>query len=258
MLAERKRLLRQALALADAVTLAASFGAGYEIVGVGFDRRFASFGRYTWLLWLIIPIWLGALGIFGLYRSSAYSSRGRLLGRLAQAHTLAALLLLSLMYLTHSEAISRLLLQVFLAVSFVLLSAQKVALAAYLDQARRRIHLGRRKVILVSHPAIAERYMQLIQTRLSILADVIRVLALQLRQRECCRPRCGGLAARQHRRAARTAPCAGGRRGGRGRSAGIAGTRTTEPLVYSAGDHTPNLAGTAALSGGILDCFIFR
>src|SRR4051794_11229413 len=177
MLVERKRLLRQAVALADGLTLTVGLGAAYEIVGVGLDRRFTSFAGYAWLLWLIIPIWLGCLAIFGFYRSAAYSSRVRLLVRLAQAHFVAGLLLLSLMYLTRSEIVSRLLMQVFLAVSFVLLTAQKVALAAYLESARRRTNLGRRKVVLVSHPAIADHYLRLIQTRVSILADVIRVLA---------------------------------------------------------------------------------
>jgi len=177
MLVARRRLLRQALALADAITLAAGFVVAYIIVGFGFHRQFTSFTGYAWLLAPIISIWLVCLNVFGLYRSAAYSSSRGVLTHLMQVQLLASLVLFSLMYLTHSEVISRLLLQTFLAVSLALLAFQKLALAAYLDSVRHRQALQRRKVVLVSDPAIAPRYLRLMQGRISLLADVIRVLA---------------------------------------------------------------------------------
>jgi exopolysaccharide biosynthesis polyprenyl glycosylphosphotransferase len=176
MLVARRRLLRQAMAVADVVTLAAGFFVAYLAVGVGLHREFVSFERYAWLLAPIILIWLGCLSAFGLYRSAAYYSKRSVLTCLVQVQFLGGLLLFSLMYLTHSEVISRLLLQTFVAVSLAFLTIQKLAVVAYLGNVHRRADLQRRKVVLVSDPAVAERYLRLMRGRFSLLADVIRVL----------------------------------------------------------------------------------
>src|SRR5436190_2254057 len=116
MLVARRRLLRQALAVADAVTLMLGLFVAYTIVGLVFHRRFAFFSFYIWLFVPIIIIWLLCLTAFGLYPSTTYHSGRSVVSRLAQAEFLASLLLFSVMYLTRSEVISRLLLQTFLAV----------------------------------------------------------------------------------------------------------------------------------------------
>jgi exopolysaccharide biosynthesis polyprenyl glycosylphosphotransferase len=177
MLVARRKLLRHAMAAVDFVTLAAGLIVAYVIVGVGFHRNFASFTSYAWLLAPIALIWLACLGAFGLYSSATYLSGRCVLNRLAQGQMLAGLFLFSLMYLAHSEVISRLLLQTFLAVSFTLLAIQKLAVVAYLVKLRERARLQRRKVVLVSDPAIAERYLRMMRGRVSLLADVIRVLS---------------------------------------------------------------------------------
>ena len=66
MLIERRRLLRQGLAICDAATLVASFALAYATVDLVFGRNFVSFARYEWLLALIVPIWLVCLDSFGL------------------------------------------------------------------------------------------------------------------------------------------------------------------------------------------------
>jgi len=176
MLVARRRLLRQALALADAATLTASFVVAYVVVGTGFDRKFPSFATYAWLLLPIVAIWLACLAAFGFYCSATYYSKRSLPSRLMRMQLLSGLLLLSFMYLTRSQFISRLLLQTFLALSFLLLVAQKFALTVYLGNTRQRADLKRRKVVLVSNPAAAERYLQLMQERASVSADIIAVL----------------------------------------------------------------------------------
>jgi exopolysaccharide biosynthesis polyprenyl glycosylphosphotransferase len=177
MLVARRKLLREALALCDAVTLVASFAAAYVAVGFLFQRNFTSFAGHAWVLALILPIWLVCLRSFGFYSSAIYASGRGLVSRLVRMQFIAGLVLLSAMYLTRSEAISRLLLQTFLVVSFLLLAAQKFALRAYLDNARRRTPTQRRKVLLVSVPTEAERYLGLIRAHASMLADVVGMLA---------------------------------------------------------------------------------
>lgn len=177
MLVARRRLLRQALAVLDAVTLMLGLTFSYVIVGVAFRRQFTSFRLYVWLFVPIIIIWPLCLSAFGLYRSTTYRSRNAVLSRLLEAEFLASLLLFSVMYLTRSEVISRLLLQTFVAVGFMLLAFQKLTLSAYIRNARQRANVQRRKVVLVSDPDNADRCLRLMQARASLSADVIQVLA---------------------------------------------------------------------------------
>src|ERR1700694_29466 len=118
MLVARRTLLRQTLALCDAVTLVLSYGAAYGIVGFVLRRKLVSTEDYRWLVALIIPAWLICLRSFDLYSSAAYVSKRKLLTRLLQTQFVAGLLLLSAMYLTRSVGVSRLMLQVFLSASF--------------------------------------------------------------------------------------------------------------------------------------------
>jgi len=177
MLVARRQLLRKALAIADSATLATSFVAAYIIVGLAFERNFNSFANYAWLLALILPMWLACLHLLGLYSSASYATGHGLVSRLVQVQFIAGLLLLSAMYLTHSIYVSRLLLQAFLAISFLFLAAQKFALRAYINNVRGRTIVQRRKVLLVSAPEFAKRYLQLIRTHTSIMADVVGMLA---------------------------------------------------------------------------------
>jgi hypothetical protein len=133
-----RKLLRALLALCDSATIAASFVGACFTVRSLFHSEFITLARYVWLLGPIVPIWLVCLRIFGFYGSAAYTSRGMLVSRLVQTHFIAGLFLFSAMYLMRAEAVSRLLLHTFLAVSLALFTVQKLALRAYLDPTRRR------------------------------------------------------------------------------------------------------------------------
>ena len=172
----RRTLLRRIVAFCDAMTLVASFTTAYMVVGFLLHRRFVSFASYAWLIALIVPIWLVCLREFGLYSSNAYASRRDLLGRLVRTQFVAGLMLLAVMYLTRSESVSRLLLQVFLATSFTILAGQKFALRSYLTYIRRRTPPQRSKVLLVASAVAAEHYMKLMNERASMLADVVGIL----------------------------------------------------------------------------------
>jgi exopolysaccharide biosynthesis polyprenyl glycosylphosphotransferase len=177
MLVARRKLLRDALALLDAATLAASFAAAYVVVDRLFGRAFVSVLPYLWVLAASIAVWLVCLRGFGLYRSAAYAARARLLVRLVQAHFIAALVLLSTMYLTKSAGVSRLLMQAFLALSFIALVAQKFALRAYLGRIRRYSAPQRRKLLLIAPPAAAARHLSRFRDHPSTLADLVGIVA---------------------------------------------------------------------------------
>jgi exopolysaccharide biosynthesis polyprenyl glycosylphosphotransferase len=175
MLVARRTILRQAVALCDAVTLSISFGIAYADVGFLLHRNFVSFASYIWLLALIVPIWLVCLSEFGFYTSTIYRHSRLLLLRLVRAQVAAGLTLLAIMYLTRSESVSRLLLQMFLTISFVMLAAQKFAIRAYLIT-RQRSPKDRRKVLLVAANRAVEHYKALVNDHVSMLAEVVGIL----------------------------------------------------------------------------------
>jgi exopolysaccharide biosynthesis polyprenyl glycosylphosphotransferase len=174
--AGRRALIRQTVAVGDAVTLVASFGAAYFYVGLFLHRVFVPSVSNVGLIALIVPIWLICLRELGLYASAAYSSSRDLLGRLVRTHFVAGLMLLAVMYATRSESVSRFLLHVFLIISFVALTAQKFALRAYLDYVRRRTPVKRPKVLLIAATASAERYIRLVNGHASMLTEVVGIL----------------------------------------------------------------------------------
>jgi exopolysaccharide biosynthesis polyprenyl glycosylphosphotransferase len=176
MLLARRTLLGLIVAAFDAVALVASFGLAYIVVEVLFDRWFVSFLSYAQLLAVIVPAWLCCLYAFGAYSVEAYKDRRSLMQRLVLAESLAALLLFSTMYLTHAEAVSRLLLQAFVVVSSIFLAARMFAIEAYLDSVPRHVSAQRRKVLLVSIPAAAECYIPTIRAHFSMLVDVVGIL----------------------------------------------------------------------------------
>jgi len=176
MIVERRRLLRLGLAFGDAVTVAGGFAAAYAAVDFGFERNFVSFARYEWLLALIVPVWLICLAAFGFYDSSIFESNRWLFGRLLQVQMVGGAVLFSFMYLTRSWAISRLLLESFVAFGFVFLAAQRFALKTYLDWVSRRRPLRRRKVLLVSASEVTGPYQHLVGPDEAILFEVIGIV----------------------------------------------------------------------------------
>ena len=123
----------------DLITLGASFGAAFVVRSGGFGPPYSAmlpFGHYAWILWVIAPIWIGALHWFGLYESVAYRSPARLVAAIAKSQLAAGLALFSVMYLAMRMDISRLLLETDHPISRVA-EASGFGRASYLAQAFR-------------------------------------------------------------------------------------------------------------------------
>lgn len=178
MFVSRKTALRKMVAVGDTATIIIAFVGAYATVGHLLHRRFGPFAEYAWLPGVIVPVWLTCLWAFGLYRSASYATFRGMAGRLAKAHCVAGLVFLSTMYLTKSEAVSRLLLQSFLTIGFLALAVQKFGLRAWLRR-RNRIHVPyRHRVLLVSTPHGAQQYAELIRSHASMNAELVGMLTI--------------------------------------------------------------------------------
>jgi exopolysaccharide biosynthesis polyprenyl glycosylphosphotransferase len=124
----------------------------------------APFHQYSWILWLIEPLWLAALASVGLYRRSSYNSLPSVFHRLAKAQSIGALTLLSAMYLLKASSISRLLVEIFLLLSLVALTVERTAVKLALDYKARRFGRSRNwRVLLVGDRADSKTYLRLLR-----------------------------------------------------------------------------------------------
>jgi FlaA1/EpsC-like NDP-sugar epimerase len=173
MLLERRSILCWTAAVGDSLVLTSALGLSCAVIARAFDRTTISFIQYKWLLVPILAFWLVSLWLFGLYRSASYVRFNGLFSRLLQAHLLASLCFLSSMYLTKSESVSRLLLQLFVAFALAALVIEKCLVKATIDYLREHHHAGRRRVLLVATNDHALSYMDFVRRHSSMNAEIV-------------------------------------------------------------------------------------
>jgi exopolysaccharide biosynthesis polyprenyl glycosylphosphotransferase len=176
MLVARQSFLRQAVAFCDMLTLVAALTISYWLRGPAVKADIGPFSSYFWMLWVILPAWMMSLWFVGLYRSGTYGSPARLVSTVVQAQTVAALLLLSSMYLTKSVEVSRVLTQLFIVVSLCAILLQKLTLHEILKRRRQRRSFHRPRVLVVGSAHDSVRYLNLVDRHASMMADVVGVL----------------------------------------------------------------------------------
>ena len=180
----RRAVFDQTLTACDIVTLLAAFAASYWIAVHLLQVKLHPLDTYLWLLWVIVPAWLVTSRWFGLNDPATYSSEPRVLLQLIRSYAVAVLLLLSTMWATKAEEVSRLLTQTFLLVAFAALAGEKLALKSVAARWRRRRAFYRPKVLLIGTLEKANDYLDLLRRDLSMAAEVIGLLAPHLAQSE--------------------------------------------------------------------------
>jgi hypothetical protein len=110
--------------------LIVSFLAAYLFRGLPrFNYSYGSLSplhTYLWMLWVIVPTWLWLVHRYRLDRPIASDSLISLFLRLVKVHVLGSLVLLTSVYLVDRLEVSRLLTQLFLSISGVLLLLDKL------------------------------------------------------------------------------------------------------------------------------------
>ena len=190
---------RQLVGACDMATLVVSYAVAYWIRDHFLRSWYGAlfpFAEYVWILWVIVSIWLFLLRGFGLYDSLSYESLGRILTALVKVQLLGGLILLSFMYLSRSEDVSRLLLQTFLGVSCIGLVGEKVGVRIALNYFRKRQSPYLRNVLVVGTGPGAERYLRLLDEHPHWSAGVMGFLSANGRgsPQFCGKPVLGQLA----------------------------------------------------------------
>jgi exopolysaccharide biosynthesis polyprenyl glycosylphosphotransferase len=176
MLIARQTFLRQAVAICDAATLAGALTVSYWLRGPAVDADIGPFANYFWMLWVILPVWLASLWFAGLYRSDTYYRITKLIAAVVRSQIVAALVLLSSMYLTKSVEVSRVLTELFIVTSFCAVLLQKLALRALIERHRHHLSFHRPRVLLVGTGHDSARYVELAERHASMTGDVVGVI----------------------------------------------------------------------------------
>ncbi|MFZ0889519.1 MAG: sugar transferase [Candidatus Binataceae bacterium] len=130
MLRRREALLRQVLLAGDVVLLLISYLAAYYVrlrIFPLFSPVPESVQEYAWVLWVIIPTSIIAFRWSGLYESGTCESLASTTRALVKGQVVAGLILLSSMYLMKKPEVSRLLLETYLGLSFLMLLGERTA-----------------------------------------------------------------------------------------------------------------------------------
>jgi exopolysaccharide biosynthesis polyprenyl glycosylphosphotransferase len=175
-LVTRRTLFQQALAACDASMLIVTLAASYELTRTLLRVKLPPLTAFLWLLCVIVPVWLLSLRWFGLFEASAYSSLPSALSQLIRAHLVGALILLSTMYATKAEMVSRVLMQNFLTLSIVALAVQSAIVQALLKRHRSHTGFNCPRVLLIGEPEKSSRYMALLERYSWMSARVVGLL----------------------------------------------------------------------------------
>jgi exopolysaccharide biosynthesis polyprenyl glycosylphosphotransferase len=166
---KRQELLFRNLVIAsDALALGLGFLIAYVV-----RNRFTGFGAllplsletYGWVLISTLAVWLPLAQTRGLTESRSYLSLQTALLATVRVHVIGALTVFSLLYLMKAYEVSRLFMQTFVAISALMLIAERVVIWAVLAHlGRRPAALGRRLLVIGTTPA-AGRLHQLFKSR---------------------------------------------------------------------------------------------
>ena len=175
----RRALFEQTLTACDVATLLVAFAASHWIAVKFLRLNLQPLNTGPWMLWVIVPAWLVSLRWFGLYDPATYSDGSRVFVQLTRAHAIAALLLLSTMWASKAEVVSRLFTQTFLLVGFATLAGEKMALKSLVARWRGRFSFHRPRVLLIGTIDRARDYLDLLKRDVSMAAEVIGLLTPQ-------------------------------------------------------------------------------
>ena len=172
-LATRRGVLRDSILVCDVITLIVSFLVSYWIAHRLSRGPVWPLNSYLWILWVILPSWVLMLRWVDLYASASFSSAKSIFKRLLKAHIVSSLLTLSILYVTKSSQVSRIMMQSFIASSFVMLLFQKLLLMAIIERWRSKVARQQTKLLIIATPHLAQHYADLIAHHASLAADVI-------------------------------------------------------------------------------------
>jgi exopolysaccharide biosynthesis polyprenyl glycosylphosphotransferase len=160
MLKEQAGLIKKINIAVDVAAVFTAFWLGYQIRNVYGGLQ--DFRHYSWLLLVILPLWLFLLNYFGIYSSLRASTFSRLFAILFKVHLVGGVIVTSSIYLVEPKGFSRGFFAVFIILSFFLIGTEQLLVRSFLRFIRLQGY-NFRNILLVGSGQSAERIIDLIE-----------------------------------------------------------------------------------------------
>ncbi len=160
MLKEQARLITKLNILMDVSTICTAFWLSYQIRGQ--YGGLLGMQHYSWVLLVVIPLWMYLLKHFGLYYSQRTSSFRDLLVKLAKVHLSGGIIVSSAIYLAEPHGYSRGFFGLFITLLFFMLGTEQLVARSALRQIRQQGY-NFRNILVVGTQRSAEKLIDLIE-----------------------------------------------------------------------------------------------
>lgn len=160
MLRGQARLFTRLTVAVDILAVLLAFGVAYLIRGL-FSPLLLPVGKYSWILFVILPVWVYLLARYGLFSSIRKLSIFDIVSKLIVVHIWGALIAGFSLFLFDRQVFSRGLFFTFLLVSFALFTLEKCGLRWTLGYLRKK-GLNFRNILVVGTREKASRFSQLL------------------------------------------------------------------------------------------------
>lgn len=137
----------------DIASILAAFMLAFNVIQMA-ARRLSIVQDYSWVLVIVVPVWIFLLTYFGFYDSMRMKSFLSAIAGLLKVHVIGGLIVSSCVFLLHDINFSRLLFGCFIIFSLILLTLAKGGIKLLLNHFRRKGYNNKNILIVGSGPKI--------------------------------------------------------------------------------------------------------
>lgn len=159
MLKQQARLLHKVALVIDSVAVVTAFVLSYTVVQ-SLTGRLGEFQGYTWVLAVVIPVWIFLLTYFGIYNSMRTRPFSAIVVDLMKVHAIGAIITTSIVFLVNPTGFSRIFMGSFILCSLVLMALAKGGIKQLLIYFRRK-GFNSRNILIVGTGERAQRFAKL-------------------------------------------------------------------------------------------------
>jgi len=161
MLKQQAKLLNRISIAVDAVAIMVAFVVAYFLVQ-GYSARLGELNDYTWVLMIVVPVWLFLLTYFGVYNSMRTKPFLSLVADLLKVHVAGAIITTSCVFLVDPRGFSRVFMVSFILCTLILIVLAKGSVALLLRYFRRR-GFNSRNLLIVGSDERAQHFASLVR-----------------------------------------------------------------------------------------------
>ncbi|MDA8429813.1 MAG: sugar transferase [Geobacteraceae bacterium] len=176
MLKQQARLFTKLAVAVDTAVIVTAFVLAFYAVHTA-TGRLSDFRDYSWVLVVVIPVWIFLLTYFGLYGSLRTKSFSAVIAALLKVHAIGGLVVSSCVFLVHATNYSRLLFAGFIVFSLTLMIVAKGGITLLLKYFRSKGY-NSRNILMVGSGSKIQPFVDTIHSHGDWGLNIIGILGL--------------------------------------------------------------------------------